>query len=626
MKAKRPIKKSNQKNIRRVDNRTQVNIKEQLKTVNTGVKDGVFVFTSPLTLGELAPKINKSTAELIKYFFLKGKMVTINDLLTIEQIGEICLENNLDFKIEKEISAENVLDNIDFKDSDENLQKKPPIVTIMGHVDHGKTSLLDKIRLSSVASGEAGAITQHIGAYQIIHNTNPITFIDTPGHEAFSEMRARGANVTDIVVLVVAADDGVKPQTEEAIDHAKLANVPIIVFVNKMDKPEANPEKVISQLSEHNLVTEEWGGDTIFIQGSAHTGAGLDKLLDAITTMAEMQDLKANPNRLAYGTVIETKLDKGFGPVATVIVQNGTLRKSDYAVVGSTYGRIRLMQDENGNELLSAGPAKPAIIIGIEHIATPGEKFLCITDEKEAKAIANKIYQKKQREEQFKNLNTQSVRSKIANGELKNLNVIIRADVAGSLEAIKGMVAKLNIDGATVITVKASTGGITESDIRLAQTSSALIVGFNIRPLRTIAEFANNSNVSIMCFDIIYKLKEELEAMLKGVLDPIYEEQILGELEVLKIWKHSDVGTILGVKVTHGKVTRKSKCRIIRDGVIIYNSEISTLKHQKDDIKEALAGRECGCTIKNFNDFKEGDLIETFIDVQKSYDEVKKNG
>ncbi|MGL4947973.1 MAG: translation initiation factor IF-2 [Mycoplasma sp.] len=622
MRPKKPIKKNNKK----PDNRTHLNIKEQLREVSTGVKDGVFVFTSPLTLGELAPKIGKSTAELIKYFFLKGKLVTINDLLTIEQIGEICLENNLDFKIEKEINAENVLDNIDFNDAEENLQKKPPIVTIMGHVDHGKTTLLDKIRMASVADGEAGAITQHIGAYQIIHKDEPITFIDTPGHEAFSEMRARGANVTDIVILVVAADDGVKPQTEEAIDHAKLAGVPIVVFVNKMDKPEANPEKVISQLSEHGLVTEEWGGDTMFIQGSAHTGLGLDKLLDAIQALADVQDLKANPDRLAYGTVIETKLDKGFGPVATVLVQNGTLKKGDYAVVGSTYGRIRLMQDENQHELVSAGPAKPVIIIGIEHIATPGEKFLCMRDEKSAKLIANKIYHKKQREEQFKNLNSSSIRSRIASGELKNLNIIIRADVAGSLEAIKGMVSKLNIDGATVVTVKASTGGITESDIRLAKTSSAIIAGFNIRPNRAVSEMAKNSDVTIMCFDIIYKLKEELESLLKGVLDPIYEEEVLGELQVLQIWKHSNIGTIIGVKVTHGKVTRKSKCRVIRDGVIIYTSEISTLKHLKEDIREALAGRECGCTLKNFNDVKEGDIIETYQDVEKSYDEVKKNG
>lgn len=616
--------KQNKKKPNKFDYRAQIKIKDQLNTVKTGVQDGIFVFTSPLTLGELAGKINKNTSELIKYFFLKGKVVTINELLTIEQIGEICLENNLDFKIEKEISAENVLENIDFNDKANELSKRPPIVTIMGHVDHGKTSLLDKIRLSSVANTEAGAITQHIGAYQIIRNGAAITFIDTPGHEAFSEMRARGANVTDIVILVVAGDDGVKPQTEEAIDHAKLANVPIIVFVNKMDKVAADPEKVMSQLSNLGLMAEEWGGDTIFLKGSASTGDGIEALLDAILTLSDVKELKANPNRLAYGTIVETHLDKGFGPVATLLVQNGTLRKGDYVVAGSTYGRIRLLQDENMQELKSAGPSKPVIIVGIEHIPSPGEKFLCIKDEKEAKNIANKIYQKKQREEQFNKLSNTGIREKIAAGELKNVNILIRADVAGSLEAIKSMINKINVDGATPVVIKATTGGITESDVRLAKTFNGLVIGFNIRPAKIVSQLASTLNVTIVCFDIIYKLKEELESTLKGVLDPIYEEQILAELDVLKIWKHSDVGTIIGVRVSSGKVSRKDKCRVIRDGTIVYSSEISSLKQQKDDAKEVSEGRECGLTIKNFSDVKEGDVIEVFKDIKKVYDEVKR--
>lgn len=617
MKPKKP-------NNRKDDNRKQVDIKKQLKSVDVGLHDGVFVFTSPLTLGELATRIKKSTAELIKYFFLKGKVVTINDLLTIEQIGEICLENNLDFKIEKEVNAENVLDNIDFEDDPKDLVKRPPVVTIMGHVDHGKTSLIDKIRSSAVASGEAGGITQHIGAYQIKRNNSYITFIDTPGHEAFSEMRARGANVTDIVVLVVAADDGVKPQTQEAIDHAKFAKVPIIVFVNKIDKSEADPDKVMSQLSEYGIVSEQWGGENIFVNGSALTGAGINELLDSITLLADIQDYKANPNRLSYGTVIEAHLDKGLGPVATVLVQNGTLKKSDYAVVGSTSGRVRLLLDENRNEVNEATASKPVIIIGMDHIPIPGDKFLCLNDEKQAKIIAQKVYEKKQREEKFKKINN-NLREQIASGELKNLNILVRADVSGSLEAIKGMIEKINVVGATISLVKASTGGITESDIRLAHTSNGLMVGFNIRPTKDILDLSQELGVTISCFNVIYKLKEELEAMLKGVLDPIYEEEIMGEFEVIKTWKHSEVGTICGGKVTKGKVSRKDKCRIIRDGVVIYTSEIASLKHQKDEVKEMSEGRECGITVKNFNDIKTGDIIEVYQEVEKTYDEVKKN-
>lgn len=604
------------------DTRKQIDIKKQLKSINTGVHDGVFVFTSPLTLGELASKINKAAADLIKYFFLKGKIVTINELLTIEQIGEICLENNLDFKIEKEIKQENVLENIDFKDDEKDLEKRPPVVTIMGHVDHGKTSLIDKIRSSAITNSEAGGITQHIGAYQISHKNDFITFIDTPGHEAFSEMRARGANVTDIVILVVAADDGVKPQTQEAIDHAKFAKVPIVVFINKMDKPDADPDKVMSQLSEYQLLAEEWGGDTIFVKGSALNGDGIDKLLDSILLLSEMQGLKANPNRLAYGTVIEANLDKGFGPVATILVQNGTLKKTDYVVVGSTYGRIRLLLDENKKEVKEALPAKPVVIVGMEHIPTPGDKFLCLTDEKQAKQIAQKVYEKKQREIKFKNINN-NIREQIASGELKNLNVLIRADVTGSLEAIKGMIEKINIEGATITVVKASIGNITESDIRLAQTSNGLMIGFNIRPSKDVAILAETMGVNITYFNIIYKLKEELESMLKGVLDPIYEEEIVGEFEVIQTWKHSEVGTICGGKVISGKVSRKDKCRVIRDGIVLYTSEISSLKHQKDEMKEVSEGKECGLTVKNFNDIKPGDIIELFKEVQKSYDEVK---
>ncbi len=612
------MKPKKQTNNKTKDNRKTVHIKEQLKSVNVGVHNGVFVFTDPLTLGELAKKINKNSSELIKYFFLKGKMLTINDVLSIEQIGEICIENNLDFKIEKNISAENILENISFDDEEKNLQKRPPVVTIMGHVDHGKTTLLDKIRLSSVAQGEAGGITQHIGAYQVVNKDYTLTFIDTPGHEAFSEMRARGANITDIVVLVVAADDGIKPQTEEAIVHAKQAKVPIIIFVNKMDKHEANIDKILTQLSNHDLVPEEWGGETAIIKGSALTGQGIKELLEAINLTAELMELKANPNRLAYGTVIEANLDKGFGPVATVLVQNGTLQKTDYIVVGSTYGRIRLLLNEKKQEVKEAKPSTPVMVVGLESIPHSSDKFLALKDEKAAKEIATKVHQKRIKEEQFKQANS-NIRERIASGELKNVNVIIRADVHGSSEAIKGMIEKLNVDGANLTIIKANIGEITESDIRLAQTTNSIIIGFNIKASRTITELANSVGVLITFFDIIYKLKEELTRLLKGALDPIYEEKDIGEFLVQKTWKHSEVGTIAGGKVTFGKVTRKSKCRVIRDGVVIYKSEINSLKHQKDEIKECTEGKECGLVVKNFNDIKENDIIELFEEIKKEF-------
>lgn len=606
----------NNKFNKKHDNRAQVVIKEQLKKVDIGIHNGVFVFTDPLTLGELAKKINKNPSDLITYFFKKGTILTINDLLTIEQIGEICLENNLDFKIEKNISAENILDNISFDDDEKSLAKRPPVVTIMGHVDHGKTTLLDKIRKSSIVTSEAGGITQHIGAYQIKKDDNYITFIDTPGHEAFSQMRARGANVTDIVILVVAADDGIKPQTEEAIAHAKQAKVPIIVFVNKIDKDDANIDKIMSQLADHDLVVEEWGGNITMIKGSALTGSGINELIDAIILTAELLDLKANPNRLAYGTVIEANLDKGFGPVATVLVQNGTIQKTDYIVAGSTYGRIRLLLNDNKQEIVNATPSTPAMIIGLDNVPSAGEKFLALRDEKEAKNIANKVRQKKIREEQFRQINS-NIREKIASGEIKNVNVIIRTDVHGSNEAIRGMIDKLVVDGANLTVIKSNIGEITESDVRLAQTSNAMIIGFNVKASRNITELANNVGIMISFFDVIYKLKEELISILKGCLDPIYEEKDIGEFLVLKTWRHSEIGTIAGGKVTFGKVTRKAKCRVIRDGIVLYKSEISSLRHERDDIKECLEGKECGMVVKNFNDIKENDIIQIFEEIQK---------
>ena len=599
------------------EQRQSIDINKQIKTVDVGVKNGVFIFTSPLSVEELAKKLGKPAGEIIKFFFLKGEIISLNSVLNEEQIGEICLEYGYDFQIEKEVSAENVLDNIIFDDNPNDLQLRPAIVTIMGHVDHGKTTLLDVIRESSVTANEAGGITQHIGAYQVEKNHKKITFIDTPGHEVFAEMRARGANITDIVVLVVAADDGIKSQTQEAIDHAKAAGVEIIVFINKMDKPGANYEKVMSQLSEQDIVAEEWGGNHIFIKGSALLKQGIDELLEAIQLLADVKQYKANPNRFAYGTVIESNLDKGYGPVATVLVQNGTMKKSDYIVAGQSYGKIRMMFDSNGHEIQSATPATPVKIAGLESVPIAGDKFLVLDNEKQARELANKIKQKNSRLE-WNNKNS-TLRQQSEDGVVKNLKIILKTDVHGSLEAIKSMISKINIENAHVDIVRSAIGGITETDVRLAQTSQAIIIGFNIRPTRLVKDLSEQEKIEIKTYDVIYKLKEDLEIMMMGKLDPIITEEEIGEAKVQKIWKHSEIGTICGCIVNSGKIKRGAKVRIIRDGVIIYNSEISTLQHGKNQASEILAGNECGLTIKNFNDVKENDVLEAYVIVEKSH-------
>lgn len=611
------------KNIKqKKDNRIAIDVKKHIKKVDVGVFDGTFVFTSPLSISELAPKLNKSPNEIIMRYFKKGVVYNLNTILDEEQIGELCLEYDLDFKIEKNVNTENLLENIYFDDLEIDLVARAPIVTIMGHVDHGKTTLLDTIRKSSITASEAGGITQHIGAYQIIKDNRAITFIDTPGHEAFTEMRARGANLTDIVILVVAADDGIKMQTEEAIDHAKAANVPIIVFVNKMDKYEANPEKVLNQLSAKEIVAEELGGDVVFVKGSALKNEGISELLDSILLIAELNNYKANPNRLAYGTTIEANLDKGHGPLATLLVQNGTLRKGDYLVVGSTYGKIRNMFDEYDNEIEIALPSKPVKVSGFEEVPTAGDKFLALADEKQARAIANDVKQKKMRLERAM-LQSSDIRTKIANGELKNINLIIKADVQGSLEALKGIFSSINIEGVTTTLIRSAIGTISESDVRLAQTSDAIIIGFNVRASRIIKDLADSVGVQIMNYDIIYKFKEDLELWMKGTLDPIIIEEVIGEAKVLKLFKHSQVGTICGCRVINGKIKRNALVRVLRDGIVIYNSKIATLQHNKDSVNEVIADKECGLTITNFNDIKENDIIEVYIKVEKKHDEVK---
>ena len=609
------------KKINKNEQRQTVDISKQIKSVEVGIKNGVFIFKSPLSVEELAKKLNKNPNEIIKFFFLKGNLINLNTILDEEKIGEICLEYGYDFQIEKEINVENVLDNISFDDNEKDLKNRPPVVTIMGHVDHGKTTLLDVIRQSSVTSSEAGGITQHIGAYQVEKNGKKITFIDTPGHEVFAEMRARGANITDIVILVVAADDGIKSQTQEAIDHAKAAGVEIIVFVNKMDKPGANFEKVMSQLSEQDIVAEEWGGSHIFIKGSALLKQGIDELLSAIQLVSDIKQFKANPDRFAYGTIIESNLSKGYGPLATVLIQNGTLKKSDYIVAGQSYGKNRMMFDSNGQEILIAPPATPVKIAGLDSVPVAGDKFLALDNEKQAKDIAVKIKMKNNRLEWNTNINA-ALNQQIKEGIIKDLKIILKTDVHGSLEAIKSMISKIEVENAHLTIVRAAIGNITETDIRLAQTTHAIIIGFNIRPSRQIKDLSDQEKVEIKTYDVVYKLKEDLERMMIGKLDPIITEQEIGEAKVSKLWRHSQIGVICGCIVTNGKVKRGAKVRVVRDGVIIYNSEINTLQHGKNAVSEITAGNECGLTIKNFNDVKEDDILEVYSIIEKSHLEV----
>ena len=605
------MKKNKEIKKKEVDNRKNIEINTLLKKVEVGLnKDNVFIFTSPLTVTEFAKKIDKVSSEIIRYFLLKGQIITINTLLSEEQIAELCVNFNIDFDKQDEITEENILNNIKLDDKDLILESRPPVVTVMGHVDHGKTSLLDTIRNSHVRVKEAGGITQHIGAYQIKHKDRFVTFIDTPGHEAFSEMRARGAEITDIIVLVVAADDGVMPQTIEAIDHAKASNAKLIIFVNKMDKPTANPEKILAQLSDQGIVGEEWGGETVIVKGSALTNEGINELLDAIFLITDLQDYQAAINSLPIGTVLESRLDKGSGPLASILVQKGVLKKGDYLVVGATFGRVRSMKDENNHEIDEAKPSKPVIVSGLNNLAEAGDRFIALRDEKLAKSIANKIAQKQIRQERL--FQMQQSNQNLEN--TKVTNVILRADVNGSIEAIKNLFEKINIDGTTLKIVRSAIGAISESDVKLAKASNALIIGFNVRPTKSVRDLANNIGIKIIFQNVIYALKDQIEKILIGTLDPVYEEEIVGEAKVQATFKASSIGTIAGCIVTSGKVVRNNNVRVIRDGIVIYTSTISSLKHLKEDVKEIKEGKECGLTIAGFNDIKENDILECFID------------
>ncbi len=565
-----------------------------------------------ITVNELSEKINRTPADIIKFLFMLGKMVTINTSLDDETIELIAMNYNITITKEETVDLY-TLEDLE-EDSEEDKQLRAPVVTIMGHVDHGKTTLLDYIRNTNVTAGEFGGITQHIGAYQVDVKGQKVTFLDTPGHEAFTAMRARGAKMTDIVVIVVAADDGVMPQTKEAIDHAKAAGVPIIVAVNKIDKANANIDRVYSELADNGLMPEEWGGETMFAKISAKKGTGVSDLLDMILVLAEVQELKANPNKLASGTVVEAKLDKGRGPVATLLVQNGTLHTGDYLVAGSSFCRVRKMLDDKGREIKSAIPSMPVEILGLSSVPQAGDKFKVFADEKTARRVADHRQEAKIESERKETsaMSLDDLAQQIKEGNVQNINIIIKADVAGSAEAVKSSMEKLTNENVKVSIIRATAGMISESDIMLAQASNALIYGFNVRPDATIKKLAEEKHVQIRLHNIIYKALEELESIMKGMLEPVYEDVVIGQATVRQTFKVSKVGTIAGCMVDDGVIKRDCSVRLIREGIVIYTGKLGSLQRFKDSVREVSQGYECGLTIEKFNDIKEGDIIEAF--------------
>ncbi len=579
-------------------------------------KDAV-IYKEGMTIGGLAKELGVQAADLIKKLFTLGTLATINNVIDFDNASLLALDYGKELKREEK-KDETKFEDFVIVDKDEDLVSRPPVVTIMGHVDHGKTTLLDTIRKTNVALGEAGGITQAISAYQVDYKGKTITFIDTPGHAAFTEMRARGASITDIVIIIVAADDGVMPQTKEAIDHAKAAGVPILVAVNKIDKPGANVERVMTELAEYGLTPDTWGGDTIFTNISAKMGTGIDTLLENILLVAEMEDYKANPNRYAIGSVVEATLDKQVGPVVTLLIQNGTLRIGDPIVVGSAYGKIRTLRNDKGEEITSAVPSQPVEITGLNKTPRAGDKFMAFETEKQARSIGE-AREEEERLNQNKttSLSLEDVFAKIQDG-VKEINVVIKADVNGSAEAVKSSLEKIEVDGVKVKVIRSSVGAITESDIVLCSASNAIIIGFNIRPNNAIKEYAKEQGVEIRLYDIIYKAVEEMEAAMKGMLDPEYEEKVLGEAEVRQLFKFSKVGTIAGSYVSDGIIKNGAKARVIRDSAIIYDGMIGSVQREKDAVKEVKKGLECGITIENFNDIKEGDIIEAYEMVEKA--------
>ncbi|NBI27404.1 translation initiation factor IF-2 [Chengkuizengella sp. YPA3-1-1] len=613
----KPSQKRNQPNSRGFKNYKGKNKRNQ--NSNVEVKEKVdntpkkIIVRGNMSVGELAKLLHKDVSEVIKKLLFLGVMANINqeiDLDTIQLIAD-------DYKVEVDLRLPVEEDEFEIEevDDEKDLEERPAVVTIMGHVDHGKTTLLDAIRKTKVTEGEAGGITQHIGAYQVERNDKKITFLDTPGHEAFTTMRARGSKITDITILVVAADDGVMPQTVEAINHAKAAEVPIIVAVNKIDKPEANPDKIKQELTEYNLVPEEWGGDTIFVNVSAKQGEGLDELLEMILLVTEVEELKANPNKRARGTVIEAELDKGRGPVARVLVQQGTLEIGNVFVAGVCFGRVRAMVNDKGRRIKVAGPSTPVELTGLTEVPQAGDPFIVFEEEKKAKAIADKRANEVRQQEMNVNnrITLDDLFKHIQEGEIKELPVIIKADVQGSAEALKGSLEKINVEGVRVRIIHTGAGAITESDIILASASNAIIIGFNVRPDPRAIATAEQEQVDVRLHRIIYNAIEEIESAMKGMLDPEFKEVVIGHAEVRNIFKNSKVGKIAGCMVTSGKMSRNAEVRLIREGIVVHEGQLDSLKRFKDDAKEVAQGYECGLTIENYSDLKEGDIVEAFV-------------
>lgn len=592
-------------------NRNQQQYQQREKIDNTPKK---IIVRGDMTVGETAKLLHKDASEVIKKLIAMGVMATINQELDIETILLLAGEFGVEVEV-KIVLEDDRFETLEENDEPADLQSRPPVVTIMGHVDHGKTTLLDAIRSTNVTGGEAGGITQHIGAYQVEINNKKITFLDTPGHEAFTAMRARGAQVTDITIIVVAADDGVMPQTVEAINHAKAAGLPIIVAVNKIDKPGADPDKVKQELTNYELVPEEWGGDTIFVNVSAKQRMGLEGLLEMILLVAEVNEYKANPDKRARGTVIEAELDKGRGPVARILVQHGTLKVGDAFVAGNCFGRVRAMVNDKGRRLKEAGPSTPVEITGLTEVPGAGDPFMVFEDERKARSIADKraITQRESDLGTNTRVTLDDLFQHIKDGEIKDLNVIIKGDVQGSVEALKGSLAKIEVEGVRVKIIHSGAGAITESDIILAAASNAIVIGFNVRPDNQAKSTADQEQVDIRLHRVIYSVIEEIEQAMKGMLDPIYKEKVIGHAEVRSTFSISKVGTIAGCMVTSGKITRSAEARVIRDGIVLYEGKLDSLKRYKDDAKEVAQGYECGITLDKYNDLKEGDVIEAFI-------------
>ena len=585
--------------------------REKLQS-NEAMKDeNVILYKEGMTVSDLALELKTSAVDLVKKLIGLGVMAAVNQVVDYDSAEIICTDYDKVLKREETADISN-FENFEIEDKAEDLVTRPPVVTIMGHVDHGKTTLLDAIRNTDVVAGEAGGITQAIGAYSVKYNDKLITFIDTPGHAAFTEMRARGASITDIVIIIVAADDGVMPQTREAIDHAKAAGVPIIVAINKIDKPEANIERIMSALIENGLTPEEWGGDTIYTKISALNGTGVDELLENILLVAEMQEYKANPNRYASGAVIEAKKDDKVGSTATLLIQNGTLRIGDPIVVGNYYGKVRTLKDDRGNNIVEAKPSTPVEVTGLSEVPSAGDKFMAFESEKQAKEIAHaRLLRSKHEDVNFSGMSLEDLFGRIQEG-VKEIKVVLKADVNGSLEAVRGALEKIEVAGVKVSVIRGGVGAITESDVVLASASDAIIIGFNVRGNQSTMDTAKQYGIDIKTYDIIYKVVEDMENAMKGMLDPEYEEKVTGTAEIRQIFKFSKVGLIAGCHVTSGIIKLNSKARIIRDDIVVYNGSISSLQHEKDQVKEIKKDMDCGMTLENCQDYKEGDIIEVY--------------